>query len=373
MSVGAQEFVLIVSKIQKIILFHNCLLGKKGERRLRMTKRIRVLVIEDSLVFREVLARGIATDPGIEVVATAVDPFDARDKILEYQPDVMTCDIEMPKMNGIDFIRRLLPQYPIPIIVVSSVSNAVFDAMSVGAVDFLSKPDLQSIYALESFIKALIAKIKEAAGAKVKQVSSIGRETLPTNVRFEQHNMIAIGASTGGTESIYNILKQLPNNVPGIVIVQHIPPLFSRMFAERLNNQTHFNVKEAKTGDLLEPGKVLIAPGDQHMSVIKIGNQYKIEVFYGEKINGHCPSVDVLFESVAKAGGANAIGIILTGMGYDGARGLLSMRRKGARTIGQDEASSVVYGMPKVAFEVGAVEKQVPLELVAHTLCSLLR
>lgn len=198
-------------------------------------------------------------------------------------------------------------------------------------------------------------------------------ETIQINDLGVAHNIIAIGASTGGTESIYSILKQLPKNIPGIVIVQHIPPRFSQMFAERLNDQTHFNVKEAETGDIIESGSVLIAPGDQHMKVIKVGNQYKVEVVYGEKVNGHCPSVDVLFESVAKGCGDHAIGIILTGMGYDGARGLLSMRRKGARTIGQDEESSVVYGMPKVAYDVGAVEKQVSLELVPRTLCSLLR
>ncbi len=337
-----------------------------------MNKRIRVLVVDDSLVFREVLSRGISSDPGIEVVAKAVDPFDARDKILEYKPDVLTCDVEMPKMNGIEFIRRLMPQYPIPIVVVSSVSHAVFDAMNVGAVDFLTKPDIHSAQDVEAFIEALITKIKVAANAKVKAVQTPISETVQDHITREFYKVIAIGASTGGTESIYSILKQLPPNIPGIVIVQHIPPLFSRMFAERLNNQTHFNVKEAESGDIIEPGRILIAPGDQHMAVKKIGSHYKVEVFHGEKINGHCPSVDVLFESVSKECGSNALGIILTGMGYDGAKGLLSMKRKGAHTIGQDEESSVVYGMPKVAFDVGAVERQVPLERVAHTLCSFL-
>lgn len=338
-----------------------------------MNKRIKVLVIDDSLVFREVLSRGLASDPRIHVVATAIDPFDARDKILEYQPDVLTCDIEMPKMNGIEFVRRLIPQYPIPVVVVSSVSNAVFDAMNAGAVDFLTKPEMQSVYGVKTFIEALIDKIKIAAGAKVKTLGNISNEELSNNIKTDYHKIIAIGASTGGTESIYSILKKLPSNLPGIVIVQHIPPLFSRMFAERLQIQTSFEVKEARTGDLVEIGKVLIAPGDQHMSVVKIGEQYKVEVFEGEKINGHCPSVDVLFESVAKTCGSNAIGILLTGMGYDGAKGLLSMRRKGARTIGQDEASSVVYGMPKVAFDVGAVEKQVSLEMIPRALCSYFR
>ena len=340
---------------------------------LDMNRKIKVLVIDDSMIFREVLARGISSCPGIEVVATAIDPFDARDKIIEYQPDVLTCDIEMPKMNGIEFIRRLMPQYPIPVIVVSSVSNAVFDAMNVGAVDFLTKPDMQQVNAIEIFIEALIAKIKIAAGAKVNAIAEESRDVIEKDSNSNKIKIIAVGASTGGTESIFSVLKQLPPNMPGIVIVQHIPPLFSKMFAERLDNQTCFTVKEARTGDLVEPGKVLVAPGDKHMSIIKVGSQYKAEVFEGEKVNGHCPSVDVLFESVAKTFGSNAIGVILTGMGYDGAKGLLSMKRKGAHTIGQDECSSVVYGMPKVAFDVGAVEKQVSLNLIPRAICSFLR
>lgn len=338
-----------------------------------MNKQIKVLVIDDSLVFREVIARGVESDCLIDVVAKAIDPFDARDKILEFQPDVITCDIEMPKMNGIDFVRRLMPQYPLPVIVVSSVSEAVFDAMNAGAVDFVTKPDVQSPDGVETFINELIYKIKVAAKAKVIKRSFSETRNLEKKVKVDNQKLIAIGASTGGTESIYKVLKQLPAQMPGILIVQHIPPLFSQMFAERLNNQTNFKVKEAESGDYLDPGKVLIAPGDKHMAVRKIGQRYKVEVFHGEKVNGHCPSVDVLFDSVAKQCKDNAIGIIMTGMGYDGAKGLLSMRRKGARTIGQDEASSVVYGMPKVAFQVGAVEKQVSLDKIPQALLSMLK
>jgi len=337
-----------------------------------MNRKIRVLVLDDSLVFREVLSRGISTDLNIEVVAKAVDPFDARDKILEYQPDIMTCDVEMPKMNGIEFIRKLLPQYPIPVIVVSSVSDAVFEALNAGAVDFVAKPNVQSPRSVELFIRDLIEKIKSVAGAKViGNITSLKQVVTPSNM--DMNKIVAIGASTGGTEAIFSILKQLPEKMPGIVIVQHIPPLFSRMFAERLNNQTHFCVKEAASGDYIEPGKVLIAPGDQHMMVKKIGNRYKVEVFFGDKVNGHCPSVDVLFESIAKECNIQAVGVILTGMGYDGAKGLLAMRRRDARTIGQDEISSVVYGMPKVAFNVGAVERQVPLAKIPEVLCAFLR
>jgi two-component system chemotaxis response regulator CheB len=336
-------------------------------------KRIKVLVVDDSLLFREVLSRGIASDPAIEVVGTAVDPFDARDKILKYEPDVMTCDVEMPKMNGIEFVRRLLPQYPLPVIVVSTVSAAVFDAMNAGAVDFVSKPDVKSVKSVEAFIDDLIIKIKIASNAKISQVKLGEAEPITSdNINRSTIKIIAIGASTGGTEAIYNVLKLLPTNIPGIVITQHIPPVFSKMFADRLNNSTALSAKEAQTGDYIKPGCVLVAPGDQHMRIIKVGDKYRVECFYGEKVNGHCPSVDVLFDSVAKEAGGQGIGIILTGMGYDGAKGLLAMKRRGARTIGQDETTSVVYGMPKVSFELGAVEKQVALGNIPRLLCEMI-
>ena len=331
-----------------------------------MQKRIKVLIVDDSILFREVLLRGLSSDPFIEVVATAGDPFEARDQILKYEPDVITCDVEMPKMNGLEFVQRLMPQYPLPIIVVSALSSAVFDAMNAGAIDFVGKPNMSSKTSVESFIYDLIGKVKIAANAKIQgKINSVVNQ-IDASKGANPDKIIALGASTGGTEAIYNILKQLPKDVPGIVIVQHIPPNFSRMFAERLNTTTNLEVKEAKTGDYLEKGKVLIAPGDQHMVIKKIGERYKVECFYGEKVNGHCPSVDVLFESVAKEAGKNAIGVILTGMGYDGAKGLLAMRRNGARTLGQDEKSSVVYGMPKVAYNIGGVEKQVTLDGIAH-------
>lgn len=341
---------------------------------MAIQKKIKVLIVDDSMVFREVIARGLSADPYIEVVATAQDPFDARDKILKYEPDVMTCDVEMPKMNGIEFLRRLLPQYPLPVIVVSTVSESVFDAMKAGAVDFVTKPNLSLARTVEDFLYDLIIKIKIASEANVSIKKNSGmRQDVNGSINADSSRLIAIGASTGGTEAIYNILKNLPKGFPGIVIVQHIPPLFSKMFAERLNNQTQLHCKEAENGDYVEQGKVLIAPGDQHMRVRRFGEKYKVEVFKGEKVNGHCPSVDVLFESIAKEAGNKSIGIILTGMGYDGAKGLLAMRRKGARTIGQDEKSSVVYGMPKVAFNIGAVEKQASLENIHQLIYSMLK
>jgi two-component system chemotaxis response regulator CheB len=333
---------------------------------------IRVLVVDDSILYREVLSKGMSADPRIEVVETAGDPFDARDKIIKYRPDVMTCDVEMPRMNGIEFIRRLLPQYPIPVIVVSSVNRAVFDAMKAGAVDFVAKPDVNSTDSVKFFITEMIEKVKIASMAKVMLSKAEEKVTgIRNNVRESGKCIIAIGASTGGTEAINSIIKGLPESTPGIVLVQHIPPVFSKMFAERLNAFSALNVKEAVTGDLIKPGQVLVAPGDKHMKVVKIGDSYKVHCFTGEKVNGHRPSADVLFESVAKEAGGNSIGVILTGMGYDGAKGLLSMRRAGARTIGQDEQSCVVYGMPKVAYNIGAVEKQVSLKDIARLIYKL--
>lgn len=331
-------------------------------------RKIRVLIVDDSALFRGVLSKGIAADPDIVVVGTAVDPYDARDKIVETDPDVMICDVVMPKMDGIEFIRRLLPQYPLRVVVVSSVSEAVLDAMNAGAVDFVPKPDATLGRTQTAFLEELIEKIKIAASAntpKPKAAKEPPKSVLQPGAGTTR-KIIALGASTGGTEALFNILSVLPPNMPGIVIVQHIPPVFSKLFAERLNNSLQLRVKEAQTGDYVENGSVLIAPGDRHMVVKKLGGMLRVELSSGEKVNGHCPSVDVLFNSVAAACGKDAVGVILTGMGSDGAKGLLAMRQKGARTIGQDASSSVVYGMPKVAFDIGAVEKQMPLDSIAQ-------
>ena len=341
---------------------------------MEIRKKIKVLIVDDSIVFREVLTKGLSSDLNIQVVATANDPFDARDKIIQYEPDVMTCDVEMPKMNGIEFIKRLMPQYPLPTIVVSTVSGSVFDAINAGAVDFVGKPDVRSVISVENFINELILKVKIASTCKILSFSTENQSNTTYNsLKPDSSQIIAIGASTGGTEAINRILKELPQSIPGIVIVQHITPDFSRLFAERLNNSTAFTVKEARSGDYIEPGYVLVAPGSKHMKVVRRGLKYYVECFEGDKVNGHCPSVDVLFDSVAKEAGDKAIVVILTGMGYDGAKGLLSMRRKGARTIGQDEKTSVVYGMPKVAFNIGAVEKQAALINIPQSICSMIK
>lgn len=337
-----------------------------------MKKKIRVLVVDDSIVFREAIVRGLSACPDIEVVGRASDAYEARDRLLELEPDVMTCDVEMPKMNGIEFVRRLLPQYPIPVIMVSGVSDAVFDALDAGAVDFVAKPSDKSPNQIQLFLNELTDKIKIASNSHVN-LEEVTQVQATTDCQFVAGKIIAMGASTGGTEALYNVIRMLPAKIPPIVVVQHIPPVFSRLFAERLDKQTSLHVKEAENGDYLEVGKVLIAPGDKHMRIKRSGDRYKVEVFEGEKVNGHCPSVDVLFDSVAKEAGKNAMGVILTGMGYDGAKGILAMRRKGAITLGQDEKTSVVYGMPKTAYEIGGVEKQLPLMAIPQIMIQQLK
>lgn len=340
---------------------------------MKKRKKLRVLIVDDSRLFREVLAQRISQDPLLEVVATAADPYIARDKILEFAPDIMTLDVEMPRMNGIEFLKRLIPQYPIPVVVVSAVSQNVFDALNAGAVDFVTKPDCQSERGIESFVNELIVKIKVASMAKIGH--SKGSEPIATHKGgkslIKQHCMIAIGASTGGTEALARVLKEFPKNMPGTVVVQHMPPVFTSLFATRLNNSCQVEVKEAQTGDMVLPGRVLIAPGDHHMRLKKVHNHYMVECFQGDRVNGHCPAVDVLFDSVAQHVGKNAIGVILTGMGSDGAKGLLNLREAGANTLGQDENSSVVYGMPKAAFALGAVQEQVSIDLMSRKIYAL--
>lgn len=336
---------------------------------------IKVLVVEDSMVFRELLVQSLSKDPGIQVVGTAKDPFEARDAILEYKPDVMTLDVELPRMSGIEFLRKLIPQYPLPVVVISSLSDKVFDAMNAGAVDFVAKPSYTDRKQLENFVhNELLVKIKIASTAKISKIKrKVAQEVQQNFVSKGKNLIIAIGASTGGTEAICSVMKDYGADLPGIVVVQHMPPGFTEMYAKRLDNQCRVRVKEARTGDRVLPGTVLIAPGgDKHMRVVNVGGSYQVEVVAGPKVNGHCPSVDVLFESVARVAGKDALGIILTGMGGDGAKGLLAMRQAGARTIGQDESTCVVYGMPKVAYDLGAVEYQDKLSDIAKRTYSVL-
>lgn len=335
-------------------------------------EKIKVLVVDDSALFRELLVKYLNEDPELEVVAQANDPFEARDAIIKYKPDVMTLDIEMPKMDGIEFLRKLMPQYPLRTVMISTLSDRVFDALKAGAVDFVAKPRIAHNDQLERFVKKeLPDKVKIAAKAKLRNNYASGSSSVinKASITSDTSDMvIAIGASTGGTEATTEVLKSFGSDLPGVIITQHMPAGFTTMYANRLDQKFGHNihVKEAKNGDIVRPGLVLLAPGgDCHMKLVKNNGEYQVVLKRGEKVNGHCPSVDVLFQSVAEAAGDHAVGIILTGMGGDGSKGLLAMRQAGARTIGQDESTCVIYGMPKVAYELGAVEFQEKLQDIA--------
>lgn len=310
----------------------------------------------------------------ILVVAEATDPFEARDAIMKYSPDVMTLDVELPRMNGIEFLRKLMSQHPVRTVVISSLSGAVFDALHAGAVDFVNKPSVTDREQLENFIKyELIEKIKIAAKAKIGGGRQPGiTEPMHKAVRASDDTIIAIGASTGGTEAICDVIKQFDIDIPGIVIVQHMPPGFTQMYAKRLNNDCWIEVREAKNGDRVTPGCALLAPGDRQMRIVRMDDGYQVEVMDGPKVGGHRPAVNVLFDSVAQDAKEKAIGVILTGMGGDGAQGLLKMRKTGAETLGQDEESCVIYGMPKVAYDIGAVKYQLPLSEIPKKIYELL-
>ncbi len=352
------------------------------EGNMKPTKKVRVLIVDDQPVLRALLDRGLSEDPEIQVVGRAADAFAARDQIVRLEPDVITLDVEMPRMNGLEFLRRLMPQYPIPVIMVSSFTGsgqkATLEALEAGAVDFVCKPE-GGAGALESMFSELREKVKvagridrkklrfglrrpAAAANRSTQASPLVRRSVevkaPPAVRQGAIKIIAIGASTGGTLAIRELLSDLSADIPGIVMVQHMPAGFTAMFADNLDKLTEFSVKEARSGDIVSQGTVLIAPGDFHLVVRRVSGSFIVDVISNEKVSGHRPSVDVLFDSVAEQAGATAVGVLLTGMGSDGARGLLRMRANGARTIAQDEESSVVYGMPRVAYELGAVEYQ---------------
>jgi two-component system chemotaxis response regulator CheB len=282
---------------------------------MKINRKIRVLVVDDSIMFRELFVRGLSKDPGLEVAGVATDAYEARDRIIELQPDVLTLDIEMPRISGVDFLRQLMPQYPMPVVVVSGVNEAIFDALNAGAVDFVSKPDSASHGSMDTFINEMIIKIKIASTAKVghyKRESAQAAEPARPQAK-NADAIIAIGASTGGTEAILEVLKGLPRDTPGVVVVQHMPPVFTKMYADRLNNICRMDVREAADGDRVRPGTALIAPGGIQLKVLKDRQGYYVKLFDGEKVSGHSPSVDVLFDSVADAAGAKAIGVILTG------------------------------------------------------------
>ncbi len=343
-----------------------------------MNKKIRVFIVDDSLLFRKVLIDNLSKNPNIEVIGYAIDAYDAERRIPMLKPDVVTVDVEMPRLNGIDFVKKLLPSYPVAVILVSSLNINVFEALSAGVVDFVRKPDMSKSNSVNTFLNTLNSKIFIASRASLKVPAAApaaapkpqtGKSPFSVNA---YNTVIAIGASTGGTEATLQVLKNLPEDTPGIVVTQHMPEGFTKMYADRLNRLCQMSVKEAQNGDAIERGQVLIAPGDLQMKVVRMGSRHTVNCYSGEKVSGHRPSVDVLFQSVADAAGASSVGIIMTGMGRDGAEGLLGMKKKGAFTIGQDAESCVVYGMPMVAYNIGAVTTQVSCPNISNVLLKYL-
>ncbi len=341
-------------------------------------KKIKVLVVDDSAVVRQVLTNELSRERDIEVVGTATDPYVARDKIIKLKPDVLTLDIEMPRMDGITFLKKVMQHCPMPVVIVSSLtaanSDLAVEAIDAGAVEVMCKPG--AAYKLGDLSVELIDKIRSAARARVTAKTTRPTNNPPkTNKRLSltrtTNKVIAFGTSTGGTEALRQVLPLFPSNSPGIVIVQHMPEHFTRSFAKSLNDACEITVKEAEDGDTVVPGKALLAPGNYHMMLQRSGAVYFVQVKQGPRVNRHRPSVDVLFKSVAAYAGRNAVGAIMTGMGDDGARGLLTMKEGGAPTIAQDEASCVVFGMPKEAIKLNAADHVVPLNRISRKILQL--
>ena len=337
-------------------------------------KKIRVMVVDDSILARTMIANGLAKNPRIEVVGTGFNAADAEAKIQQLRPDVMTCDVEMPGMSGIDFVKRLLPRHPLPVILVSSLNLRVFDALSAGAVDFVRKPEPGQN---DVFLAGLAQKVIAAAGAKVRRAPANLSSTPAASPLGHQPSLdniiIGLGASTGGTEATLEVLKRLPADIPPMLLVQHMPTGFTQMYADRLNRLCQMEVREAKHGDELRRGLALLAPADYQMRIVRAGSRYTVSCTPDEKVSGHRPSVDALFFSMAEHVRCKMVGIIMTGMGRDGADGLLKMRQAGAYTIGQDKESCVVYGMPMVAQNIGAVQIQASCENIAAVLLRQLK
>ena len=339
-----------------------------------MAKRIRVLVVDDSALMRQVMGSLLARDPGIEIVGTAGDPYVARDKIRELQPDVLTLDIEMPRMDGLSFLEKLMRVHPMPVVMVSSVTAAgcttTLRALELGAIDFVTKPHTDLRERMADLAQEIIDKIKVAASARVRRrlpappMLPYARPMVPLAPRVTGQ-VIAVGASTGGTEALLHFLTALPVDAPGVVVVQHMPEHFTTAFAARLDRLCTVRVKEAVDGDRVLAGHALIAPGNRHMRVAPDGRSYRVCLSSEAPVNRHRPAVDVLFHSCAEYVRAHAVGVIMTGMGDDGARGLLAMRKAGALTLAQDEESCVVFGMPKVAVDLGAADEVLPLSRLA--------
>jgi two-component system, chemotaxis family, protein-glutamate methylesterase/glutaminase len=345
-----------------------------------MNQKIRVLVVDDSAVVRRAISDALSADPEIEVVGSACDPYVARDKILELNPDVLTLDIEMPRMDGLTFLRILQQHRPMPVIIVSSLtqagSKAALTALEAGAVDVLAKPN--SSWSIGELAGQLAVRVKGAAKARsmtgnpAAVAAAAGVKSVSTSKHFHPRQVVVLGASTGGTEAIKTVLTRLPNTLPGICIVQHIPAVFSRAFAERLNECCAVRVREATHGDEVKPGTVLIAPGDYHMAMEWNGRCYVVRLHQGPPLHFTRPSVDVLFNSAAACAGSHALGVLLTGMGADGAQGMKKLKEAGAMTMAQNEKTCVVYGMPRAAVELGVVDQVLALDAIPNAIVSAL-
>jgi two-component system, chemotaxis family, protein-glutamate methylesterase/glutaminase len=345
-------------------------------------KKIKVLIVDDSALVRNILSKGLSNDPELEVIGAAADVYIARDIIVNKKPDVITLDVEMPKMDGVEFLKKLMPQYPVPVVMVSAMTgpkaSITIEALENGAIDYVLKPSSSFGNKLHEMIDELIVKLKVAAKTDVsywknKNYTNTSIGTKQKVLHGGTDKIIAIGASTGGTVALRKMIEQFPANMPGTIIVQHMPGGFTKMFAEKLNLVSKVSVKEAETGDRVLRGTVLVAPGGEfHLEVVRTGGQYRVNLVKGEKVNGHKPSVGVLFNSVAKHVGPNAVGVILTGMGRDGALELKNMKESGARTIAQDEKTSVVFGMPMEAWKCGGAEELIPLPNITDRLISII-
>ncbi|MEE9553451.1 MAG: chemotaxis response regulator protein-glutamate methylesterase [candidate division Zixibacteria bacterium] len=346
-----------------------------------MSGKIKVLVVDDSALVRQILTQGLSLDPNIEVVGHAADPFIATNKINTLKPDVLTLDVEMPRMDGVEFLKRLMPQHPMPVVMVSALTQKgkaiTLEALDAGAVDFVTKPSTDVARGLNDMLVDLREKVKTASRANVAgRLKDAPKKPKPSKktsraLAESTDKVVAIGASTGGTEAIKNVITQFPPNMPGVVIVQHMPAGFTKMFADRLNEQCSMIVKEAEKGDKVMTGRILIAPGDFHMVVRRSGGVYIVDIKNGDKVCGHRPSVNVLFNSVAEQVGSNAVGLILTGMGSDGADAMVRMRNEGARTLAQDESTSVVFGMPREAYDRGGAERLLPIGSIPRAVINM--
>lgn len=334
----------------------------------------RVLIVDDSALMRQMLTQILSSDPQIAVAGAAADPFVARDKIKALRPDVLTLDIEMPRMDGLTFLEKLMRGHPMPVVMISSLTEKGADttlrALSLGAVDYVAKPKLDVSSGTIEQAEEIVAKVKAAARARIRSSpapsASASTELAERPMSFSAtHKVVAIGASTGGTEALKELLTPLPADFPGIVMVQHMPEAFTGAFAKRLDGMCRIHVQEARDGDRILPGHALLAPGGHQMAVVRRGAEYAVRVYRGERVNRHLPSVDVLFNSCAQQLGRNALGVLLTGMGNDGAQGMLRMKEAESYTIAQDEATSVVFGMPKEAIRLGAADKVLPLNRIA--------